>query len=254
MAFEDDRLIPNWLYIKRILQPAALLLSLVIQPLGYAQEVASAHQAAIDAQARLLTPELLATAERNSAAAEQLAASNSPNAAEAREQARRLFKQTEQEALRRAGRLRITLEARRLAQVAGADTLAKKAWQKAEDYLREAVAGLANERENIVQRESLNAQQAYDAAELAAINNSILGPAREQLKTATKQRAQRFAPRTLQRGRDLVIRARDMLQEDRYASEAAGELSAQAEAYGRRAVQINKLTQTKPKLKNIILI
>ncbi len=244
---------PDWLDIRRFPGSAALLFCLVLPSLSFAQDVASARQAAIDAQAPVLIPELFSTAEKQYATAEQLAESKAPGAERAQKNASELYISATEEAGRRAARLRITLEARRLALVAGADTLAVKLWQEAENNLAEAVAGLDRNRDDIVQEATQSAQQAYDAAELEAIETSILGTAREQLKTATKLRAQRFAPRTLQRGRALAIEARELLERDRYATAQAGELSVQAEAHARRAIQISKLAGEKPALEDVIL-
>ena len=220
----------------------------------HAQDYADALEAADAVQAKILAPDLYQKASRKAADVDKYAANKPERAAEADLEATNLFRQAAQVAELRGTRLEQALGMRARAFDAGASNEGNKLWEQAEKYFAKAVESLARDKDEVAQRNADFALQYYDAAELEALQNRVSLAARERLKTADQLRAQRFAPITLQLGRDFVASSRSILQKDRTLLEQAQELGDQAEAFADRAIQITQLAKEKPTLEEVILM
>ncbi len=227
----------------------AALICLLNLPVAHAQAADSARQAANQTQAALLAPDVFQRAERSFADA-----TNKPErAAQAELESIRLYQEAATIAQERAEFLAAPLKARDLALAAGGNLRDDRNWEKAEDALANAVSNLARDRRDKAREDALAATAGYDTAELLAVQDSILELARELLVSAEKHRAQRYAPATLQRGRDYAAQTKAALQEDRTNLKRAEILAQKAAAYTARALQITQYLKEKPGAENIIL-
>lgn len=243
----------NRLNMNRSGASLAALISLLNLPVAHAQGADPARQAANQAQAALLAPDVFQRAERSFADAAEYATNEPERAAQAELESISLYQDAATIAQERTKFLAAPLKARDLALAAGGNRRDDRTWEKAEDALADAVSNLTRDRRDKAQEDALAATAGYDMAELLALQDSVLALVREQLVAADKLRAQRYAPTTLQRGRDFAAQTKAALQEDRTNLERAEILAQQAEVNATRALQITQYLKEKPAAENIIL-
>ncbi|MBT8421902.1 MAG: OmpA family protein [Gammaproteobacteria bacterium] len=97
------------------------------------------------------------------------------------------------------------------------------------------------------------AARLFDAAELQAIQHTVLDEARTAIKKARAERAKRYAPRTLQRAEQLLADANAALVNDRTNLELATDLADESEATARLAMQIIQIARKKPEVEDLVL-
>lgn len=102
-------------------------------------------------------------------------------------------------------------------------------------------------------QQEAEAIQLFREAELAAIQDSVLGESRDALKDARAERAKRYAPRTLARAEQLLGEAANTLVRDRTNLEDATDLADEASATARLALQIVRIAREKPSAEDLIL-
>ena len=143
--------------------------------------------------------------------------------------------------------------ARDLAVNANAPGIAEKQWKSAEKAWKRALTAREKGKQEAAVEAATEAQQLFSAAELQAIQNSLLFEARAAIATAQKNKAKRYAPRTLARAGELVAAAERSLAADRYATQEATALAEQAIATAIHAEQITAVARKKPATEDLIL-
>ena len=120
---------------------------------------------------------------------------------------------------------------------------AAREWSRAERLLADASSLVAANRIDGALGRGEEATEWYRAAEMAAIEDTVLGKARQLRSAAEDAKAERNAPRTMQKAGELMEQSLLVLAGDRYATQRAGEIAGQAEAEYRRAMRINRATR-----------
>jgi OOP family OmpA-OmpF porin len=144
-------------------------------------------------------------------------------------------------------------EARDLAVNANAPAIAEKQWQSAEKSWGRAQSARNKGKEETAQELAIQAQQLFLEAELLAIQNMLLLDARAAISQAQKNKAERYAPRTLAHARKLIAEAEQALAAYRYAIELPTALADQATATAIHAEQITTVARKKPATEDLIL-
>jgi OmpA-OmpF porin, OOP family len=146
-----------------------------------------------------------------------------------------------------------TTQTRDLALDANAPRYAGKAWLRADKQWNLMEEARKNDKQDKALGIAAETTSLFDAAELEAIQNRILEPARAAIEQAIENKAKRHAPRTLEQANELSSEIEQVLQEDRYAEERAAKLAAQATQTARNASQIALIAQTEPNVEDLIL-
>ena len=109
-----------------------------------------------------------------------------------------------------------------------AEKLANVIWSKAERSFDEAIRN--NERGNSDRSKVLNEETTilYEMAELVAIKNLYLNSTRALIANAEELKASRYAPITLEKAKNLLRKAEDLLDQNRYETEAPLDIIKQA--------------------------
>jgi OOP family OmpA-OmpF porin len=144
-------------------------------------------------------------------------------------------------------------QARDLAVQANAPAVAEKQWKSAEKSWGRALAARDKGKEEAALESATLAQQLFREAELLAIQDTLLLDARAAINQAQKNKAERYAPRTLASARKLVVEAEQALTTDRYANELSAALADQAVATATHAEQITAIARKKPATEDLIL-
>ncbi len=133
-----------------------------------------------------------------------------------------------------------TMAARSDALSADAMTFAPATWKKAEEQFRSAAEQLEDGDVNDAQSEGGEAERLYRAAELEAIIGNYLNPAKALLKQAADMDADDTAPKTLAKARQLAHNADALLQQNRYDTDEARQLSQEAKYEAAHAIYLHK--------------
>ena len=120
------------------------------------------------------------------------------------------------------------LTQRQAAEIAKALELASALWAKGEKELTNAASALEKDREAAALDGAARATAVYSEAELAAIKAIVVGEARSSILNATRLRADRYAPLTMNQARGLLLEAEQKLDADRYATSQPRELAQQS--------------------------
>ncbi len=99
---------------------------------------------------------------------------------------------------------------------ANADKLANKLWKKAEEKFRDAMEEMEDNDLKSAKEKAGDAEKIYREAELIAIENHLLNPARALLKKAKKEKAHKYAPRTYKLAQLYIDSTIIDLQSNRY--------------------------------------
>jgi len=140
---------------------------------------------------------------------------------------------------------------------AKAPTFGPENWKRAETTFRSAAEHLEAGNVNRARQDAQTAENQYRAVELEAIKANYLNTARESLQQASALRADRNVPKTIAEARALVQQAEVLLQQDRYDTEEANQLSRQAAYKASHALYLNQkivqLRDEKKPLEDILL-
>lgn len=123
---------------------------------------------------------------------------------------------------------RSTTDLRNKAIRANASEYTPDIWKDAEASFKKAAIELEGGSVNRTQREALKAEALYSEAELEAIKASFLNPARELLKKAADEKADKNAPKTIAKAKKLVKNVEGILEVDRYETAQSSRLAREA--------------------------
>ena len=124
-----------------------------------------------------------------------------------------------------------------------AEKLANAIWSKAERSFDEAIRN--NERGNSDRSKALNEETTilYEMAELVAIKNLYLNSTRTLIANAEELKASRYAPITLEKAKNLLRKAEDLLDQNRYETEVPLDIVKQANYEAKRTIYLATLTK-----------
>ena len=124
-----------------------------------------------------------------------------------------------------------------------AEKLANAIWSKAERSFDEAIRN--NERGNSDRSKALNEETTilYEMAELVAIKNLYLNSTRTLIANAEELKASRYAPITLEKAKNLLRKAEDLLDQNRYETEVPLDIVKQANYEAKRTIYLSTLTR-----------
>ncbi len=133
------------------------------------------------------------------------------------------------------------IESRAAAEKAGAVRLAPQNWIDGEKQLGKAARVL--EKANLEAAENLSSQSdaVFQMAELNALRSQYFSEARRLIAEAEQKKVTKFAPRTLDRAKDLLSQADTALTENRYQTAGPTALANQASYEARHAMYIADL-------------
>jgi outer membrane protein OmpA-like peptidoglycan-associated protein len=206
--------------------PAAAQTTAVAAP----DALAAARAAADAVNAPLLAPTTYGNAMRELERSRADPGRNPAKAAASSTAAATLFRAAETNARAAATTLGPALAARDAARAITAATLAPEPWQAAEKRFLDLVRRVERGDDAAVAAGLGPATEAYRTAELEALRNRYLAPARQRLAEATAAGAERHAPLTLARAKALLAAADMALADNRADPEAAaGAVTAAAD-------------------------
>ena len=127
---------------------------------------------------------------------------------------------------------------RQNAYAAEAHNLANGTWTNAEKKMYDAGRKIENGDHNAARKLAAEAKSRYDAAELEAIQKTVLGQARQLQSQSRNIDADVWASKTYNNAEALLRQANEVLLQNRYKKDEAGNLAKQAEAEFTHAVYI----------------
>ncbi len=207
------------------------------------KEADQALQEANQAQANLLAPDSYGKAAEDYRKAESTLAAGGGIEAIQRNlaSATGLFRKATAHSGTARGMFEAALQARQKADEADARDYAADQWREAEQAFGEGAIRLERGRQKSAEQSAAEAETLYTAAELAAIKSNYLATTRSLLADAEELRAQRYAPVSLQRARELLEQAEVALNENRYDTDEPRNLAKLAEHNARHAIYVANL-------------
>ena len=133
------------------------------------------------------------------------------------------------------------IAARKGAIAAEAATYSSDTWEKAEKELFFAAEKLEDDNIKIASKIAGQAQALYETAELSAIKTHYLSSARKLVAQANKNQADRYAPITLAKATDLLARAEQGLEQNRYDTDEPRALAKEALYEAGHAIKITEM-------------
>ena len=130
------------------------------------------------------------------------------------------------------------LNARTGAEAANAAKYSPELWAKAEEKFAWAVNRLESGSIKQAQSYGTDAEAIFRDAELVAIKANYLAGARDLLQQAKQARVDRYAPKTLERARNLLARAELELTASRYDLESPRRLAREAQYEASHAIYL----------------
>ena len=130
------------------------------------------------------------------------------------------------------------LNARTGAEAANAAKYSPELWAKAEEKFAWAVNRLESGSIKQAQSYGTDAEAIFRDAELVAIKANYLASARDLLQQAKQARVDRYAPKTLERARNLLARAELELTASRYDLESPRRLAREAQYEASHAIYL----------------
>ncbi len=208
-------------------------------------QATQARQAAEAVQARLLSPKNFSRAMKYFGAAEQkfnkgrnLESIRGDLAA-----ATRYFTKAAQASKLAQARLSALIKTRGDAEQVQAARYANALWQRAEQKFLKAVSDLERGADESAKRRAAEADKIYRDAELNAIKSSYLTEARLLLARAEKLKVSRYAPKTLQKSKQLLQQAEKALTDNRYDTDLPRSLAQRANYEVRHAIYIAEVVK-----------
>ncbi|MEJ2139498.1 MAG: OmpA family protein [Gammaproteobacteria bacterium] len=147
----------------------------------------------------------------------------------------------------------LATEAHDRALQANAPRYAESAWRSADKTWQKMLDARADGKLEKALELAEKATELGREAEQEAIRSSVLEPARMAIDGAVRNKASRYAPRTLERARQLAARAEDALAKDNYATENAENIANEAVKTANHAAQIAAAAAKKPSTEEVIL-
>lgn len=209
------------------------------------QQASGAFEAARAAQADVYAPKSYSKAIKYYRSAEQKFSSGQD--AETVRSELMLATEQFQQALETSGAVRTefasALKARADAEKMKAPAHANDLWRRAEQRLERAINDFERDARNAAAQRAAEAEQLYREAELATIKSDLLGELRLTLKRAEQAKVERYAPKTLQKAKDLMAQAEQALQKDRYDADRPRSLVQSATLEVKRAMYLAEAVQ-----------
>jgi len=150
------------------------------------------------------------------------------------------------------------LKARSDAMGAGAPRASAQLWVQAEALLRSAAASMENDRPGEARTGAGEAQGIYRSAELDAIRETLLGPARELLARAEEMHVASTAPQTFERAGQLLDLADALVRQNRYDLTEAQRLASEAKYEAAHAIYLHRtlteIEERKLPIENALLL
>ena len=131
-----------------------------------------------------------------------------------------------------------SITARNGAVAASAEKYAKDAWDSAEDTFYNAASRLEDGKVKSASKLSEKAATLYNEAELLSIKNHYLNSSRDLVKQAKKEKANKYAPKTLTKAEQLLEEAEKALDENRYDLDKPRSLAKEAMYEAGHAIKI----------------
>jgi OOP family OmpA-OmpF porin len=191
----------------------------------------SAFESARSAQAEFFAPRSYQKATKYYHAAEQKFAANQDTEAvradltAATEQFQKALSDTKEAKAMFASTLKARADAEKVQAASHADDL----WRRAEDRFSRAISDYERAAITSARQRGAQAEQLYRDAELATIKSTYLSKAELELAQAEDDRVGRYAPKTLQKAKDLLAQAATALEKDRYDADVPRSLARQAQ-------------------------
>lgn len=191
----------------------------------------SALEAARSAQAEFFAPKGYEKATKYYRAAEQKFAANQDmeavraDLAAATEQFQKALSDTKEAKAMFASTLKARADAEKVQAASHADDL----WRRAEDRFSRAISDYERAAITSARQKGTQAEQFYRDAELTTIKSTYLSKAELELAQAERERVGRYAPKTLQKAKDLLAQAASALEKDRYDADVPRSLARQAQ-------------------------
>lgn len=207
------------------------------------REVNNTFEAAQQAQANVFAPKNYAKAIKHYRNAERKFA-NSQNADAVRAEltlAIGYFQQAVEASKAAQAKLASLLKARADAEKVQAPLHASALWQRAEQKFSRVISDLERGAVAIAEQRAKEADRSYRDAELTTIKNTYLSEARLTLAQAERARVGKYAPKTLQKAKDLLAQAENALSQDRYDTDRPRDLARQAKDEVKHAMYLAKV-------------
>ncbi len=191
----------------------------------------SAFEAARSAQAEFFAPKSYEKATKYYRAAEQKFAANQDteavraDLAAATEQFRKALSDSKEAKAMFASTMKARADAEKLQAASHADDL----WRRAEEKFSRAISDYERAAITAARQKGAQAEQLYRDAELATIKSTYLNEAQVELAQAERDRVGRYAPKTLQKAKDLLAQAATALDKNRYDADVPRSLARQAQ-------------------------
>lgn len=161
------------------------------------------------------------------------------NAAEATNQ----FKTATEAATLASTVLAQVLKSRQDAANAGAPAMAPDIWEKAQREFSDAIRALERGDLKGAKRRDIEATSLYRDAELVAIKAEYLSDTRRLLEDADRARADRYAPITFSKAKQLLTDAERELSENRYDTDLPRSLARQANYEAKHAIYLSEVVR-----------
>jgi outer membrane protein OmpA-like peptidoglycan-associated protein len=191
----------------------------------------SAFEAARSAQAEFFAPKSYEKATKYYRAAEQKFTANQDTEAVRADLAAAIaqFKKALSDSKEAKAMFASTLKARADAEKVQAASHADDLWRRAEDKFSRAISDYDRAAITSARQKGAQAEQLYRDAELATIKSTYLSKAELELAQAERDRVGRYAPKTLQKAKQLLMQAASALEKDRYDADVPRSLARQAQ-------------------------
>ena len=135
------------------------------------------------------------------------------------------------------------LKARADAEKIKAPTHASDLWRRAEQRLERAISDMERDASGPAEQRAAEAEQFYRDAELATIKNKLLGELQLLLEQAEQAKVDRYAPKTLQKAKDLMAQAGQALEADRYDADRPRSLVQRATSEVKHAMYLAEVVK-----------
>ena len=135
------------------------------------------------------------------------------------------------------------LKSRQDAANARAPELSPEIWDKAQDDFGDAIRLLERGDLKGAKRKDIEATTLYREAELVAIKAEYLSDTRGLLEDADRARADRYAPITFSKARNLLAEAEKELSENRYDTDLPRSLARQANYEAKHAIYLSEIAR-----------
>lgn len=133
-----------------------------------------------------------------------------------------------------------TLKARADAEKAEAGKYATELWKEAEDAFYDAASELEEGDIKDARKQGSKAESQYRNAELDAIKANYLNETRTLLASADNMKIKNYAPKTLEKSRQLLAQAEQELNRNRYDTDLPHNLARQAKYEAKHAIYLGQ--------------